>query len=156
MPSKNMRNYGDRLGDSVEHGFYAYGQFVGRNPGKILIATVIFTFICAPGLGYIAINLDLYKLFVPQDAPVRFEFESQQAFQRINPGVLEKKLPVTTTPMSWNKKEENLPASSRLHEAITSENAVDLNYKSNNTIKLKRDLNTQSIFYFNVTFFLNM
>uniref|UniRef100_A0A1I8BXL4 SSD domain-containing protein n=1 Tax=Meloidogyne hapla TaxID=6305 RepID=A0A1I8BXL4_MELHA len=53
---------GERLGDLTAEAFRAYGAFVGRNPGK---------------------------LFVPLDAPVRFEFESQKVYDQIPGGQLD-------------------------------------------------------------------
>src|SRR4051794_21977013 len=76
--SNKLRSLGDRLGDLTADGFKAYGSFVARHPGKILIASVVFVVLCIPGITFIRINLDLYKLFVPSDAPVRFEFEGQK------------------------------------------------------------------------------
>uniref|UniRef100_A0A7E4VVR9 SSD domain-containing protein n=1 Tax=Panagrellus redivivus TaxID=6233 RepID=A0A7E4VVR9_PANRE len=44
---------------------------------------------CLPGYAYLRINLDLYKLFVPLDAPVRTEFERQKEFNTIGIGNLD-------------------------------------------------------------------
>jgi hypothetical protein len=80
---------GERLKDATANTFEWYGEFVGQNPGKVLIATLIFTLACMPGLAFIRINLDLYKLFVPIDAPVRHEFEGAQVFNGMPLGNLD-------------------------------------------------------------------
>ncbi|KAH7706541.1 CRE-PTR-4 protein [Aphelenchoides avenae] len=93
MPLPTFEEIGEKLSVLTVLAFEKYGEFVGRHPGKVLIATLIATALCAPGLGFIRINLDLYKLFVPLDAPVRFEFESQQAYDRIPLGNLDAEPP---------------------------------------------------------------
>ncbi|KAI6216646.1 Patched domain-containing protein 3 [Aphelenchoides fujianensis] len=89
MTDRKVGDLGERLKDATADAFEWYGEFVGRNPGKVLIATLIFTLACIPGLAFIQINLDLYKLFVPIDAPVRHEFEGAQVFNRMPPGNLD-------------------------------------------------------------------
>lgn len=135
------QSYGDQFANWVENFFYKYGCFVGRNPKKILIATLIFTLICLPGLTMIKINLDLFKLFVPINAPVRFEFESQQAFQQISLGTLDNSKQTNTLTTIMPLIKEKLPVSARLNEVITSENVINLNLiQKNNSIKFKRNI----------------
>lgn len=86
-------NLGERLKDATANTFEKYGEFVGRHPGKVLIATLVFTLLCAPGIAFIRINLDLYKLFVPLDAPVRHEFEGAQVYNRMPLGNLDAEPP---------------------------------------------------------------
>ncbi|TKR82012.1 hypothetical protein L596_015796 [Steinernema carpocapsae] len=69
-------------------GFYSWGCFVARHPGKIIIASLALTLFCAPFISYIRINLDLFKLFVPHDAPVKTEYLREQAFNKIPAGDL--------------------------------------------------------------------
>lgn len=86
-------NLGDRLKDATADFFEWYGEFVGRHPGKIIIASLVFTLLCIPGICFIKINLDLYKLFVPLDAPVRHEFEGAQIFNHMALGNLDTEPP---------------------------------------------------------------
>jgi hypothetical protein len=86
---RKMADLGERLKDATAETFERYGEFVGRHPGKVLIATLLFTLACLPGLAFIQINLDLYKLFVPSDAPVRHEFEGSQIFNKMPLGNLD-------------------------------------------------------------------
>ncbi|KAK0405834.1 hypothetical protein QR680_018223 [Steinernema hermaphroditum] len=79
---------GRRFEDLFAAGFHSYGCFVARHPGKILIASLLFVVLCAPGIAYIQINLDLFKLFVPHDAPVKTEFLREQEFNRMPVGDL--------------------------------------------------------------------
>uniref|UniRef100_A0A915CS47 Uncharacterized protein n=1 Tax=Ditylenchus dipsaci TaxID=166011 RepID=A0A915CS47_9BILA len=67
----------------------------------------------------VRINLDLYKLFVPLDAPVRFEFESQQAYDRMVPGQLD----VDPPPSLIAFPKDDPPASAVMTEALTAEAA---------------------------------
>lgn len=55
--------------------FYMHGKLVGIYPLYFLIGSLLFTAICSFGFLNLTINLNLYKLFVPEDAPVRREFE---------------------------------------------------------------------------------
>lgn len=84
-----MGGLGERLKNATADLFEWYGELVGLHPGKVLIITLLFTVACAPGIAFIKINLDLYKLFVPVDAPVRHEFEGSQVFNRMPLGNLD-------------------------------------------------------------------
>ena len=86
---KGFDYYGRKLEHYFEKSFYLYGVFVGKNPGIILIFTLIGVVLALPGFAFIRINLDLYKLFVPPDAPVKTEFERQQAYNKIPQGDLD-------------------------------------------------------------------
>ena len=86
--STEIAEYGEKLENCVAGGFYKYGVLVGRHPKIFLICPIILFFLCLPGLFFLKINLDLYKLFVPVGAPVRYEFERQQDFGRIPLGDL--------------------------------------------------------------------
>ena len=70
-----MTKVGKAIEDFFTDIFYFHGKTVGRYPGYFLWGSVLFTVICAFGFGNLKIDLDLYKLFVPVDAPVRSEFE---------------------------------------------------------------------------------
>lgn len=87
--SGEFANYGKKLENCVAGSFYKYGVLVGRYPRVFLIAPIVLFFLCLPGLFWLRINLDLYKLFVPVGAPVRYEFERQQDFNRIPLGNLD-------------------------------------------------------------------
>lgn len=87
--SRDAVNVGKKLENCVAGSFYKYGVLVGRYPRVFLIAPIILFFCCIPGLFWLRINLDLYKLFVPGGAPVRYEFERQQDFNRIPSGNLD-------------------------------------------------------------------
>ena len=86
---KGIDYYGQKLEHYFATSFHRYGVFVGNNPGKILTITIIAVFLALPGFAFIRINLDLYKLFVPVDAPVRTEFERQQLYNKIPQGDLD-------------------------------------------------------------------
>ena len=86
---RGFNYYGELLEKFFVSAFYNYGIFVGRHPGKILMASLLLVVISLPGFFYVRINLDLYKLFVPLDADVRTEFERQQEFNRIPLGNLD-------------------------------------------------------------------
>ncbi len=87
MPS-SLTDLGRALEDLFARGFYYHGLLVGRHPAKFLIIPLLFVVAMAPGLLYIRLNLDLYKLFVPLDAPVKEEFERAQQFSKMPNGVL--------------------------------------------------------------------
>lgn len=106
MPSL-LSEYGKRFEDWMVEMFYQYGLLLGKHPFWFLWGPLIFTACCTPGLFYLKINLDLYKLFVPTDAPVvfkqwvhtcfeverhdfqvRYEFERGQEFNRMPNGDL--------------------------------------------------------------------
>lgn len=50
--------------------FYGYGLLIGKYPFWFLVGPIICVFASLPGYYWFAINLDLYRLFVPLDAPV--------------------------------------------------------------------------------------
>jgi hypothetical protein len=115
---RSLGDIGDRLGDLTADAFKWWGRFVGRNPGRILIASLVFTVLMAPGISFVRINLDLYKLFVPLDAPVRFEFESQLAYDRMPPGLL------SEAPPPPSLIEADPPAASSMQEVPVAESAA--------------------------------
>ncbi|CAD5219888.1 unnamed protein product [Bursaphelenchus okinawaensis] len=82
-------DFGEKLKKWTAHAFESYGEFVGRHPGYVLSYTLLFTVAMLPGFVFFRINLDLYKLFVPLDAPVRREFEGSQIFNAMPPGNLD-------------------------------------------------------------------
>ncbi|CAJ0943677.1 unnamed protein product, partial [Mesorhabditis belari] len=82
-PFSPLQNYGKLLEDGMVRLFYNYGLLVGKYPKRFLWGSIIFTLMCAPGLLKLDVNLDLYRLFVPTDAPVRIEFERQKEFNAI-------------------------------------------------------------------------
>jgi hypothetical protein len=86
--TSEIAEYGEKLENCVASGFYKYGVLVGRHPKIFLICPIILFFLCLPGLFFLKINLDLYKLFVPVGAPVRYEFERQHDYDRIPLGDL--------------------------------------------------------------------
>uniref|UniRef100_A0A914GVP8 SSD domain-containing protein n=2 Tax=Globodera TaxID=31242 RepID=A0A914GVP8_GLORO len=112
---------GDRMGHLTAEAFRTYGAFVGRNPGKVLIFMGLFTLATLPGLAFVRINLDLYKLFVPLDAPVRFEFEHQKSYNEIPPGKLD--LPLGPPPSLIAT--DPPPASSQMGEGPSAEAAAN-------------------------------
>ncbi|KJH48777.1 patched family protein [Dictyocaulus viviparus] len=79
MPSL-LSEYGKKFEDWMVEMFYNYGLILGRHPFWFLWGPIIFTVCCTPGLFWLKINLDLYKLFVPLDAPVRYEHERSVVF----------------------------------------------------------------------------
>ncbi|WKY14471.1 hypothetical protein Q1695_000202 [Nippostrongylus brasiliensis] len=87
MPSL-LSEYGKRFEDWMVEMFYQYGLILGKHPFWFLWGPLIFTACCSPGLFYLKINLDLYKLFVPTDAPVRYEFERSLEFNKMPIGEL--------------------------------------------------------------------
>uniref|UniRef100_A0A1I7X637 Anoctamin n=1 Tax=Heterorhabditis bacteriophora TaxID=37862 RepID=A0A1I7X637_HETBA len=87
MPS-TLSEYGKRFEDWMIEMFYKYGLILGKNPFWFLWGPIIFTLACSPGLFWLKINLDLYKLFVPTDAPVRYEFERSLEFNKMPLGDL--------------------------------------------------------------------
>ncbi|VDN25196.1 unnamed protein product [Gongylonema pulchrum] len=72
---KQLTEYGEVFEELFTKSFYHYGLLVGRYPGRFLAGSLLFTVICITGLPALKINLDLYKLFVPLDAPVREEYD---------------------------------------------------------------------------------
>ncbi|KAE9554785.1 hypothetical protein FO519_001982 [Halicephalobus sp. NKZ332] len=86
--------------------YYRYGVVVGRNPGLFLILSLVAVVLALPGFAFIRINLDLYKLFVPPDAPVKTEFERQQVYNQIPQGDLD------YIPKVPNYKPDRLPKNS--------------------------------------------
>lgn len=72
---KQLEGCSKKFEDLFIKGFYYHGLLVGRYPRRFLIGSLLLTVICITGLPALQINLDLYKLFVPLDAPVREEFE---------------------------------------------------------------------------------
>ena len=98
----DLARYGRAFEDKMVEGFYKYGTWVGRYPAWFLWGPIIVTLAFLPGLFFLRINLDLYRLFVPLDAPVisfetiyeidlqvRYEFERTAEFNRIPLGDLE-------------------------------------------------------------------
>uniref|UniRef100_A0AC34FFI0 SSD domain-containing protein n=1 Tax=Panagrolaimus sp. ES5 TaxID=591445 RepID=A0AC34FFI0_9BILA len=96
---KGFNYYGQLLERFFIKAFHDYGLFVGHNPGKIIICSLLLVVASLPGYYYLRINLDLYKLFVPLDADVRTEFERQQYFNTIPLGNLDAE-PPTRVPKS--------------------------------------------------------
>lgn len=121
---------GEKLGELTAKTFEKYGEFVGRNPGKILIITFIFVLITYPGIAFIRINLDLYKLFVPEGAPVRTEFETEQAYNKIPAGSLDVIPPPPPSLIDQT-------AANNLKEIPESESALDELQKLNITTTTK-------------------
>ncbi|KAL6724830.1 hypothetical protein Aduo_019685 [Ancylostoma duodenale] len=106
MPSL-LSEYGKRFEDWMVEMFYQYGLILGKHPFWFLWGPLIFTACCTPGLFWLKINLDLYKLFVPTDAPVRYEFERSLEFDKMPPGDL-----TVTGPMKGvkrNQQQKRLP-----------------------------------------------
>ncbi|ETN75219.1 patched family protein [Necator americanus] len=93
MPSL-LSEYGKRFEDWMVEAFYQYGLILGKHPFWFLWGPLIFTACCTPGLFWLKINLDLYKLFVPTDAPVRYEFERSLEFDRMPAGDLTSNGPI--------------------------------------------------------------
>ncbi|CAI5454482.1 unnamed protein product [Caenorhabditis angaria] len=87
MPSQ-LSNYGKQFEDWMVKVFYNYGLFIARYQWWFLLTPLAITVACIPGLFYLQINLDLYRLFVPLDAPVRYEFERTQEFDKLPLGDL--------------------------------------------------------------------
>ncbi|GMT04663.1 hypothetical protein PENTCL1PPCAC_26837, partial [Pristionchus entomophagus] len=85
---KSIKDFGKSLEDFFIRSFYNYGLILGRNPGPFLWVPLLCTLACVPGLFMLRINLDLYRLFVPTDAPVRTEHERTQDFNRMPGGNL--------------------------------------------------------------------
>ncbi|KAI6187547.1 Patched domain-containing protein 3 [Aphelenchoides besseyi] len=153
MANQKAGDLGERLKDATAGLFEWYGEFVGRHPGKILIATLLFTVACIPGLAFIQINLDLYKLFVPSDAPVRHEFEGAQVFNHMPPGNLDaepvvppevgavrvprsSKATIGSMPKRKHKKAVNAP----IHNDILRFYVVHKNYENLLESNILRDL----------------
>ncbi|XGW35131.1 hypothetical protein V3C99_018841, partial [Haemonchus contortus] len=99
MPSL-LSEYGKKFEDWMVLMFYQYGLVLGKHPFWFLWGPLIFTACCTPGLFFLKINLDLYKLFVPTDAPVRYEFERGQEFNRMPAGNL------SVEPGQWKKRHQ--------------------------------------------------
>ncbi|VDM52586.1 unnamed protein product [Angiostrongylus costaricensis] len=89
MPSL-LSEYGKKFEDWMVEMFYQYGLILGKHPFWFLCGPLIFTACCVPGLFSLKINLDLYKLFVPLDAPVRYEHERSLVFDKMPMGDLTK------------------------------------------------------------------
>ncbi|VDO77035.1 unnamed protein product [Haemonchus placei] len=107
MPSL-LSEYGKKFEDWMVLMFYQYGLVLGKHPFWFLWGPLIFTACCTPGLFFLKINLDLYKLFVPTDAPVRYEFERGQEFNRMPAGNL------SIEPGQWKKRhQKRLPRDDR-------------------------------------------
>ncbi|KAM3727225.1 Patched-related protein [Dirofilaria immitis] len=87
---KQLEGFNKRFEDLFIKGFYYHGLLVGRYPERFLIGSILLTIICTMGLPYVQINLDLYKLFVPLDAPVRREFERLTDFTEMPFGISER------------------------------------------------------------------
>lgn len=75
MVNKRLNNYGRAFEEIFTRIFYEYGKMVARYPAYFLIGSLIVSGISIIGIPTLKINLDLYKLFVPLDAPVRTEHE---------------------------------------------------------------------------------
>ncbi|CAD6194290.1 unnamed protein product [Caenorhabditis auriculariae] len=88
MPS-TLSSYGRKFEDYMVQSFYNYGLFIAKHQWWFLIGPLVATVLCIPGLFFLQINLDLYRLFVPLDAPVRYEFERTQEFNRLPAGNLD-------------------------------------------------------------------
>ncbi|VBB30554.1 unnamed protein product [Acanthocheilonema viteae] len=86
---KQLEDCSKKFEDLFIKCFYYHGQLVGRYPKRFLIGSLLLTIIGMTGLPALQINLDLYKLFVPSDAPVREEFEKSTAFNKMPLGILD-------------------------------------------------------------------
>ncbi|KAK6113295.1 Patched family protein [Brugia pahangi] len=86
---KQLEGCSKKIEDLFIKCFYYHGLLVGRYPGRFLIGSLLLTAICMTGLPALQINLDLYKLFVPWDAPVRQEFERLTVFNEMPLGILQ-------------------------------------------------------------------
>ncbi|CAJ0571783.1 unnamed protein product, partial [Mesorhabditis spiculigera] len=104
--SSCLSHYGRAMEDGMVRLFYNYGLLVGKHPKYFLWGSIIFTLMCLPGFARLDMNLDLYKLFVPTDAPVRIEFERQQEFNRIPAGDFGDGVVPTTTQAPPRSKRE--------------------------------------------------
>ncbi|VDK89114.1 unnamed protein product [Litomosoides sigmodontis] len=76
-----------KVEDLFIKGFYYHGLLVGRYPQRFLLGSLLLTVICMTGLPALTINLNLYKLFVPLDAPVRVEYERSTVFNEMPLGL---------------------------------------------------------------------
>ncbi|UMM41919.1 hypothetical protein L5515_017960 [Caenorhabditis briggsae] len=83
-----LSDYGKRFEDWMVKVFYNYGLFLAKHQFWFLVGPLICTVLSIPGLFFLQINLDLYRLFVPTDAPVRYEFERTKDFNRLPLGDL--------------------------------------------------------------------
>ncbi|CAG9540518.1 unnamed protein product [Cercopithifilaria johnstoni] len=86
---KQFEDCGKKFEDLFIKCFYYHGLLVGRYPERFLIGSLLLTIIGMTGLPMLRINLDLYKLFVPVDAPVRQEFERSAIFAKMPLGILD-------------------------------------------------------------------
>ncbi|OZC09044.1 hypothetical protein X798_03975 [Onchocerca flexuosa] len=84
---KQLEDFNERFENLFIKSFYYHGLLVGRYPERFLIGSLLLTVICTTGLPAVKINLDLYKLFVPLDAPVREEFERSTIFNKMPLGL---------------------------------------------------------------------
>uniref|UniRef100_F1KVJ9 Patched domain-containing protein 3 n=1 Tax=Ascaris suum TaxID=6253 RepID=F1KVJ9_ASCSU len=122
MSVKSLSAYGRAFEELFAKGFYSHGKLVGTYPGYFLIGSLVFSGICLTGIPYLKINLDLYKLFVPLDAPVRAEFERSLAFNAMPLGELLNEHP----PKNKLKRQVAVP----IHSDIIRFYVVHKNYEN--------------------------
>lgn len=120
MSEKGFDYYGRKLEHIFANGFYNYGVFVGKHPNWFFFGSLICVLLSLPGYTYISLNLDLYKLFVPPDAPVKTEFERQQIFNTIPQGDLDFIPPAR---IAKNANFENF--TNKMHDLVTFEKKID-------------------------------
>lgn len=70
MVKLDLKRLGRAFEDKMVEGFHAYGMLLGKYPAYFLWGPILVTLAFLPGLFFLKINLDLYRLFVPLDAPV--------------------------------------------------------------------------------------
>ncbi|VDM98957.1 unnamed protein product [Thelazia callipaeda] len=80
---KQLSDCGKKIEELSIKAFYYYGLMVARYPKHFLLGSLLFTAIAMTGLPSARLNLDLYELFVPLDAPARSEYERLEVYRRM-------------------------------------------------------------------------
>uniref|UniRef100_A0A0K0FM63 SSD domain-containing protein n=1 Tax=Strongyloides venezuelensis TaxID=75913 RepID=A0A0K0FM63_STRVS len=147
--------------DFFAHAFHKYGMFVARHPKAIIWFSIILTICTLPGFAFLRLNLDLFKLFVPPDAPVKYEFERGLEFNKIPNQNLDnwmkkkitendvnflddKNVTVTDSPVKQKKK-------SKMHNDILRFYIVHKNYENLFESKILSELYSYTEEMMNVT-----
>uniref|UniRef100_A0A0N4ZRU5 SSD domain-containing protein n=1 Tax=Parastrongyloides trichosuri TaxID=131310 RepID=A0A0N4ZRU5_PARTI len=127
MDTKGKHNE-TKFEDMFSHAFHNYGMFVARHPKAILWFTIILTCCSLPGFAFLRLNLDLYKLFVPPDAPVKYEFERAKEFSKLPNQNID----------NWIKKKISEKDVNFVEKNNTT--SIDVNIKKKKNLKMHNDI----------------
>ncbi|CAI2357187.1 unnamed protein product [Caenorhabditis sp. 36 PRJEB53466] len=141
-----LSDYGKQFEDWMVKVFYNYGLFIAKHQRWFLLVPIFLTIASIPGLFYLQINLDLYRLFVPTDAPVRYEFERTKEFNQLPLGDLNlipkrhrREFDCSDTACMFPDVE--MDRLRRDLQAMEAEDMHELPFANSSLVRYKRDVN---------------